>query len=336
MDGSERNGPPEAAAEADRCKKGGIGSVKEFDLAKRLAENINRVFVGKADAVEKLLICLFSGGHVLLEDVPGVGKTTLAALLARSMECSFGRIQFTPDTLPGDVAGVSIYDRKTEEFEYRPGAVMNQVLLADEINRTSPKTQASLLEAMAEGQVTVDGQVHKLPRPFLVIATQNPVEFLGTYPLPEAQMDRFMMRISIGYPEREQEILMASMMLEGRTPDTAEAVCRAEEVLEIQDRVRAVAVKESLLGYIEDMIALTRQEPRFVLGASPRALLALVRASQARAFLQGRDFVKPDDVKAVAMPVLLHRLVLSPEARMQKADAEAVLKSLILKVKVPV
>ena len=172
---------------------------------------------------------------------------------------------------------------------------MNQVLLADEINRTSPKTQASLLEAMAEGQVTVDGQVHKLPRPFLVIATQNPVEFLGTYPLPEAQMDRFMMRISIGYP-----------------------------------------VKESLLGYIEDMIALTRQESRFVLGASPRALLALVRASQARAFLQGRDFVKPDDVKAVAMPVLLHRLVLSPEARMQKADAEAVLKSLILKVKVPV
>ena len=307
MDGSERNGPPEAAAEADRCKKGGIGSVKEFDLAKRLAENINRVFVGKADAVEKLLICLFSGGHVLLEDVPGVGKTTLAALLARSME-----------------------------YEYRPGAVMNQVLLADEINRTSPKTQASLLEAMAEGQVTVDGQVHELPRPFLVIATQNPVEFLGTYPLPEAQMDRFMMRISIGYPEREQEILMASMMLEGRTPDTAEAVCRAEEVLEIQDRVRAVAVKESLLGYIEDMITLTRQEPRFVLGASPRALLALVRASQARAFLQGRDFVKPDDVKAVAMPVLLHRLVLSPEARMQKADAEAVLKSLILKVKVPV
>lgn len=307
----------------------------KYNLAKKLEENINNVFVGKADVVEKLLICLLSGGHVLLEDVPGVGKTTLAAVLARSMECSFGRIQFTPDTLPGDVAGVSVYNRKTGEFEYRPGAVMNQILLADEINRTAPKTQASLLEAMAEGQVTVDGQVHGLPRPFLVIATQNPVEFLGTYPLPEAEMDRFMMRLSIGYPEREQEILMASMMLAGRTPDKAEAVCRAEDVLEIQACVREVTVGESLLEYMEDMIALTRQEPRFVLGASPRALLALLRASQARAFLKGRDFVKPDDVKAVGIPVLLHRLVLSPEARIRKENGESVLRSLILKVKVP-
>ena len=294
------------------------------------------MFIGKEDVVEDLLTCLLAGGHVLLEDVPGVGKTTLAATLARSMECSFGRIQFTPDTMPGDVSGVSVYNRKTNEFEYRAGAVMAQVLLADEINRTSPKTQASLLEAMAEGQVTVDGTVHMLPRPFLVIATQNPVEFIGTYPLPEAQLDRFMMRLSIGYPDREQEMRMAALFLEGQTPDRVERVCGGEEVLRIQEKVREVAVRESVVGYIEDIIALTRTEPRFVLGASPRAMLALLRASQGKAFLQGRDFVKPDDVKAVAAQVLQHRLALSSEARIQKADAQAVLKSLILKVKIPV
>lgn len=308
---------------------------KIYELANQLKENINRVFVGKEEAVENLLICLFAGGHVLLEDVPGTGKTTLASTLARSIGCSFGRIQFTPDTLPGDVSGVSFYNRKTEDFEYRPGAVMSQILLADEINRTAPKTQASLLEAMAEGQVTVDGQVHPLPRPFLVVATQNPVEFLGTYPLPEAQMDRFMMRLSIGYPERGQEIRMAANFLEGRTPDTAEAVCTAEDIMEIRKRVHSVTVKEAVLGYMEDIVTMTRRESRFVLGASPRALLALVRASQGRAFLQGRDFVKPDDVKAVAMQVLLHRLALSSEARIQKADAGNVLKGLILKVSVP-
>lgn len=304
-------------------------------LAERLRNNINRVFVGKEDVVEDLLTCLFAGGHVLLEDVPGVGKTSLASTLAKSIGCSFGRISFTPDTLPGDVLGVSVYHMKTGEFQYRAGAVMHQILLADEINRTAPKTQASLLEAMAEGQVTVDGKVYKLPRPFLVIATQNPVEFLGTYPLPEAQMDRFMMRLSIGYPDREQEIRMALQALEGQTPDQAENVCVPEEVMEIMEMVRGITVREPLLGYMEDMIALTRQEPRFELGASPRAMLALMRASQGRAFLQGRDYVKPDDVKAVAMQVLLHRLTLSPEARLQKADGAGVLKSLILKAKVP-
>lgn len=307
-----------------------------FDLARKLQENINCVFVGKEEVVENLLVCLLAGGHVLLEDVPGVGKTTLAGTLARSMECSFGRIQFTPDTLPGDVSGVSVYNRKTSEFEYRPGAVMNQILLADEINRTAPKTQASLLEAMAEGQVTVDGTVHQLPQPFMVIATQNPVEFLGTYPLPEAQMDRFMMRLTIGYPAREQEIRMAGQFLMGQTPDKVETVCCAEDVLRLKEQVRAVTVRESILDYMEDLIALTREEPRFVLGASPRALLALLQASQAKAFLLGRDYVKPDDVKAVAMQVLLHRLVLSSEARIQKAEGAAVLKNLILKVKIPV
>ncbi len=309
---------------------------KETALAEKLKNNINRVFIGKADVVEDLLICLAAGGHVLLEDVPGVGKTTLASTLARSIGCSFGRISFTPDTLPGDVAGVSVYNMKTGEFEYREGAVMHQILLADEINRTSPKTQASLLEAMAEGQVTVDGVVHELPRPFMVIATQNPVEFLGTYPLPEAQMDRFMMRLSIGYPDRGHEIRMAALVLEGQTPDKAEAVCGTEDVLEIMEAVRRITVMEPLLGYMEDIVALTRQESRFAIGASPRAMLALMRASQGRAFLQGRDFVKPDDVKAVAMQVLLHRLTLSPEAKLQKADGAGILKSLILKAKVPV
>jgi len=309
---------------------------KETTLAEKLKNNINRVFVGKEDVVENLLICLVAGGHVLLEDVPGVGKTTLASVLAKSVGCSFGRISFTPDTLPGDVSGVSVYNMKTGEFEYRAGAVMHQILLADEINRTAPKTQASLLEAMAEGQVTVDGEVHELPRPFMVIATQNPVEFLGTYPLPEAQMDRFMMRLSIGYPDRGQEIQMAVQVLEGRTPDKTEAVCGTEDVLEIMEAVRRITVREPLLGYMEDIVALTRQESRFAIGASPRAMLALMRASQGRAFLQGRDFVKPDDVKAVAMQVLLHRLTLSPEAKIRKADGASVLKSLILKAKVPV
>lgn len=309
---------------------------KETTLAEKLKNNINRVFVGKEEVVEDLLTCLFAGGHVLLEDVPGVGKTTLASVLAKSIGCSFGRISFTPDTLPGDVLGVSVYNMKSGEFEYRAGAVMHQILLADEINRTSPKTQASLLEAMAEGQVTVDGEIYELPRPFLVIATQNPMGFLGTYPLPEAQMDRFMMRLSIGYPDREQEIRMASQALEGRTPDQAETVCSPAEVMKVMEAVRGIAVREPLLGYMEDMVALTRQESRFVLGASPRAMLALMRASQGRAFLQGRDYVKPDDVKAVAMQVLLHRLTLSPEARIQKADGAGVLKSLILRAKVPV
>ena len=310
--------------------------MEHYATAAKLQANINRVFIGKEDVVENLLICFLASGHVLLEDVPGVGKTTLALLFARSMSCSFGRIQFTPDTLPGDVAGVSVYDMKTGEFRYQPGAVMNQVLLADEINRTAPKTQASLLEAMAEGQVTVDGTVYPLPRPFFVIATQNPIEFLGTYPLPEAQMDRFMMRLNIGYPDREQEIKMATEFLQGNTAQKAEAVCRAEDILTLRKDVADITVKEALLGYMEDIIQATRLEERFVLGASPRAMLALLRASQAKAFLQKHGYVKPDDVKAVAMQVLGHRLTLSAEARIQKESVEKILKSLILKVKIPV
>lgn len=307
-----------------------------FETIETLRESINRVFIGKEDVVEDLLVCLMAGGHVLLEDVPGVGKTSLAGVLAKTTSCSFGRIQFTPDTLPGDVSGISVYNMKTGEFEYREGVVMNQVLLADEINRTSPKTQASLLEAMAEGQVTVDGVVHALPEPFMVIATQNPVEFLGTYPLPEAQMDRFMMRLSIGYPEREQEIRMAQAHLKGETPDRARAVCGPEEILQLREAAAAVSVSDALLDYMKDIVDLTRQEERFMLGASPRAFLALIRASQGNALLMGRDFVKPDDVKTVAMQVLLHRLALSTDARLKKEDAAAVLKSLVLQAKIPV
>lgn len=307
-----------------------------FETIETLRESINRVFIGKEDVVEDLLVCLMAGGHVLLEDVPGVGKTSLAGVLAKTTSCSFGRIQFTPDTLPGDVSGISVYNMKTGEFEYREGVVMNQILLADEINRTSPKTQASLLEAMAEGQVTVDGVVHALPEPFMVIATQNPVEFLGTYPLPEAQMDRFMMRLSIGYPEREQEIRMAQAHLKGETPDRARAVCGPEEILQLKEAAAAVSVSDALLDYMKDIVDLTRQEERFMLGASPRAFLALIRASQGNALLMGRDFVKPDDVKTVAMQVLLHRLALSTDARLKKEDAAAVLKSLVLQAKIPV
>lgn len=310
--------------------------MNSHETAVKLADNVNQFFVGKEEAAENLLICLLAGGHVLLEDVPGVGKTTLALILARSTGCSFGRIQFTPDTLPGDVTGVSVYHMNTSEFVYQPGAVMNQILLADEINRTSPKTQASLLEAMAERQVTVDGSIHELPKPFFVIATQNPIEFIGTYPLPEAQMDRFMMRLSIGYPDREQEIRMAAQFIQGKTPDQVEAVCQAQDIIAMQKDVSAVTVKEPVLGYIEDIVCLTRQEERFVIGASPRAVLALVRASQARAFLKGRDYVKPDDVKAVAIQVLGHRLTLSSEAKIRREDKDKILKSLIAQAKIPV
>jgi MoxR-like ATPase len=314
-----------------------------FETVSKIKSAINDIFVGKEEVVEQMLIALLAGGHVLIEDVPGVGKTTLASLIAGVMECSFGRIQFTPDTLPGDIEGISIYNAKSGDFEYKPGVVMNQVLLADEINRTSPKTQASLLEAMSEDQVTVDGVVHHLPQPFMVIATQNPIEFLGTYPLPEAQMDRFMMRLAIGYPERADEVRMAANHLKRQndiTPALRTAaitpVCSAADIISIRAEVNKVIMKDKLLEYITDMIRITREEARFILGASPRATLAMVKASQATAYLAGRDYAIPDDVKKVAPLVLSHRLVLTPAAKLQKTDAAGVLKSLIIKAPVPI
>ena len=301
------------------------------ELKKQMCE----YFVGKEAIAENVLICLLAGGHVLLEDVPGVGKTTLARTLAKTMECDFGRIQFTPDTLPGDVVGTTVYNAKTGEFSYREGAIMHQVILADEINRTSPKTQASLLEAMAEGQVTIDGKAYPLPEPFMVIATQNPVEFLGTYPLPEAQMDRFMMRLSIGYPEGEEELRLARNFLSGKTVEKIESVCKAEDVKKMKEAVTKVQLSDGVIKYVQEIIQLTRKEKSFLLGASPRAMLSLIRASQARAYVCGRDFVKPDDVKAVAIFVLHHRLTLTPEAKIRKEDTDRLLKELILKAKVP-
>lgn len=304
-------------------------------MINKLRENINQYFVGKKEVVEDVLTCLLAGGHVLIEDVPGVGKTTLARTVSSSINCSFGRIQFTPDTLPSDVIGLSVYNMKTGEFAYREGSIMHEVILADEINRTSPKTQSSLLEAMAEKQVTVDGVNYKLPELFMVIATQNPVEFLGTYPLPEAQLDRFMMKLSIGYPDSENEIIMAKHFLGGNTIDEVKSVCSVEDVLKMRLAVSDVKVSEKLLGYIEEIIDLTRKETSFIIGASPRAFLNMVRASQARAYLEGRDFVKPDEVKVIAINTLHHRIVLTPEAKIRKESIDKILTSLILRAKVP-
>lgn len=304
-------------------------------MTDKLCSTINKHFVGHEDVTENVVICLLSGGHVLLEDVPGVGKTTLAKTLAKAVSLSFGRIQFTPDTLPSDVLGVEILNMKTGEFEYKEGAIMHQLILADEINRTSPKTQSSLLEAMAEGFVTIDKDRKKLPDPFMVIATQNPVEFLGTYPLPEAQMDRFMMKLSIGYPNPDNEIEMTKNFLSGEGFDAIESVLDADKLKEMKKEVESVKVVDDIIKYANDIINLTREESRFVMGASPRAMLHLIRASQAKAYISGRDFVKPDDVKAVAINVLHHRLVLTYEAKIAKEDVDKVIKALILKAKVP-
>ena len=304
-------------------------------MVNKLKQHICEYFVGNEETVENLLICLFAGGHILLEGIPGVGKTTLASTLAKSVRCDFGRIQFTPDTLPADIMGTEIYNMKTGEFEYREGAVMHQIVLADEINRTSPKTQASLLEAMAEGHTTVGGVQHPLPQPFLVIATQNPAEFMGTYPLPEAQIDRFMMKLTLDYPGESEELRMTRNMLAGKTADTAESVVTAEDVIRIKADVSRVTVTDAVIGYARNIAELTRNEPRLLLGASPRAVLALVRASQAKAYLDGRDFVKPDDVRAVAPHILTHRLTLTAEAKIAKENKDDIIRKLIHKTKIP-
>ena len=308
---------------------------EEGTMIDRLKNCINEYFIGKNEVVENVLICLLAGGHVLLEDVPGVGKTTLVRTLAGAIDLEFGRIQFTPDTLPSDVVGVSIYNMKTGEFEYKEGAIMHNLLLADEINRTSPKTQASLLEAMAEEQVTVDGVNYALPQPFMVLATQNPVEFIGTYSLPEAQLDRFMMKLSIGYPSEEDEIRLARNYTDGKMDETIESVCSGKDILALREQVKTVHVSDAVLTYIRRIIENTRKESRFVIGASPRAMLFLVAASRARAFLEGRDYVKPDDVKAVAVQVLHHRFTLTSKARIDQEDVDKIVRGIILKTKIP-
>ncbi len=304
-------------------------------MIKKLKDSINEYFIGNSDAVEKILICLLAQGHVLIEDIPGVGKTTLVKTLAASLGLDFGRIQFTPDTLPTDVTGLSVLNMKTGEFSYRKGAVVHNIILADEINRTSPKTQSALLEVMAEKKVTVDDKVYEMPEPFMIIATQNPVEFIGTYPLPEAQLDRFMMKISLGYPSPEDEMLLTRNNLNGKVPDKIEQTIDRKNLEKAISDVREIVIKDNVLRYAEDIISLTRQESRFNMGASPRAMIMLVRAAMAKAYLSGRTFCIPDDIKAVAVDCLHHRISLTHEAKMNDEDLDSVIYSNVLKAKVP-
>ncbi|MBQ7139539.1 MAG: MoxR family ATPase [Clostridia bacterium] len=302
-----------------------------------LLDNISKVIIGKEEAVEYALIALLCNGHVLIEDVPGVGKTTLASALAKSLACSFRRIQFTPDLMPSDVTGFTLVNIKTGEMEYKEGAVMSQVVLADEINRTSPKTQSALLEVMEEQQVTVDGVTHPLPKPFIVLATQNPGEFVGTYPLPEAQMDRFFLRISIGYPTVEQEMDVLERYSGVVKPmATIEPVCSAQDIIALQEMVKQVYCSPEVRMYVATLVAATRQEPALTLGASTRAAIALIHGAQACALLAGRDYIIPEDVQHMALPVLAHRLVLSPESRMKGITAQSVVMKVMNSTPVPV
>lgn len=305
------------------------------DFCSRLIENIEKVIVGKRETVELAVISLLCQGHLLIEDVPGVGKTMLARSLAKSLGCTFSRIQFTPDMLPSDVTGVSIYNQVKREFEFRPGPIMAQIVLADEINRATPKTQAALLEAMEERQVTVDGVSHILPKPFMVLATQNPIEYEGTFPLPEAQLDRFLLRVRLGYPREDEEIQVLDRQQYRHPIDDLEKVVSDKEVIEAQEEVKKVFVSESVKEYIVEMSRRTRDFPDVYLGASPRGSLTLFRAGQARAAMYGREFVLPDDIKALAVAALGHRVILGPAARLRDVNAEDVVQEILGSIPVP-
>ena len=309
------------------------GSVEA--LGARIIANVSRVLVGKEREIELCVIALLSRGHLLIEDVPGVGKTMLAKSLARSLGCAFERLQFTPDLLPSDVTGVNIYSPNTQQFEFRQGPIFAQVLLADEINRATPKTQSALLEAMEEKQVTVDGTTYALPLPFLVLATQNPVEFAGTFPLPEAQVDRFLMRVNVGYLDVAHEVLLLDRFERNSPMEQLEAVSSAAEVLESQKAVQQIFVDPQLKEYIARVTHRTRSHGDIGLGASSRGSLGLFRSSQARAALEGRDFVTPDDVKALAQPVLGHRLILKPNAELRGLTAAKILQQILESEPVP-
>lgn len=307
--------------------------VKAF--GEKLLENLEKVIIGKHSALELVVIGLLCQGHVLIEDVPGVGKTVMARAMAKSLGCAFNRVQFTPDMLPSDVTGVSIFNQESRRFEFRPGPIFGQVILTDEINRATPKTQAALLEAMDERQVTVDGVTHPLPRPFMVLATQNPIEYEGTFPLPEAQLDRFLLRVRLGYPNLSEEILVLEGQqlrhpIEGIAP-----VFSAEDVLQAAEAVRAVYVANPIKRYIVELTHRTRSNADVYLGASPRGSLGLFRAGQARAALNGRDHVLPDDIKALAQPILAHRIIVNPAARLREVTAERIVQEILLAVPVP-
>ncbi|NLE99997.1 MAG: MoxR family ATPase [Anaerolineales bacterium] len=305
------------------------------ETAARVIDNVERVIIGKRRVVELVVVALLAQGHILIEDVPGVGKTMLARALAKSLGCSFRRIQFTPDMLPSDVTGVSIFNQKTREFEFRPGPVMAQIVLTDEINRATPKTQAALLEAMQELQVTVDGVTYPLPLPFMVLATQNPIEYEGTFPLPEAQLDRFLVRIRLGYPDASDEIAILDSQQYVHPIREVEQAVSADELSAAQERLKHVYVDPLIKRYIIDIVTQTRRHPDVYLGASPRGSLALYRVGQAWSAMQGRDYVLPDDVKTLAPVALAHRLIVSPSARLKDVTGEAVMREILSALPVP-
>jgi len=306
-----------------------------FDLCRRIVENISRVIVGKQPVIELLLAGLLADGHVLLEDMPGLGKTLIAKSLAKSIGAGFKRVQFTPDLLPADITGFTVYNQQRGEFLFQSGPVMTHVLLADEINRTIPRTQSSLLESMEERQVTVDGATHALPRPFFVMATQNPIELEGTFPLPEAQLDRFLLRVRIGYPSQPEEIAILARFQERDPLRTLEPVASPEDVVALQEVRKKIVVSGPVREYIANLVGATRVSPLLRLGASPRGSLALMRAGQALAGLRGRDFVLPDDVKCLALPVLAHRVILREDERLRGETPERVLEEILRQVPVP-
>lgn len=302
----------------------------------KILENVNSVVVGKENTVKLILTAMLAEGHVLIEDVPGVGKTTFANAFAKTFDCSFSRIQFTPDTMPGDVIGSSIYNFESHEFEYVPGAIMGNIILADEINRTSPKTQASMLEAMEERRVTVDGKGHELPYPFVVIATQNPVMQRGTYYLPESQLDRFMMKLSVGYPDIRQSIQIVKNQIEGKTVKLMENVAGTEEWSELIKQAGEVAIKDELILYAAECIECTRNHEKVQLGASPRALLSWIKAAKSYAYVSGRGYVIPDDLKALAYVVLCHRIILKQNTDNDDEEVRRIITEVLGKVKVPI
>ncbi len=305
-------------------------------ILKLIKENISLVMIGKEDVIDQLIIALICRGHVLIEDVPGVGKTTLVWSLAKSLDCTFKRIQFTPDILPSDITGFTMINMKTSELEFKKGAIMSQIILADEINRTPPKTQSALLEAMQENQVTVDGITYQLPNPFMVLATQNPIEYIGTYTLPEAQLDRFFMRVSLGYPSIRQEMDILQRFSEDDPREHMSSVTTAQEIIDCQKQVEKINCTEKIFEYIASIAMRTRGHEQLRLGMSPRGSLNLMQASKANAYLNDRDYVIPDDVQKMVLPVLSHRIIVKPEAKLYSMDAGRILKNILNIIKVPV